>query len=163
MKSASFAALPLLLLAACATPVQEEAEQEKGGAPAVLSGVPEVIDAGTLMVAGQRVTLAGIATPPPGTLCRLPSGKTYDCGAIAKTALLDLTAGQAVSCKPRAVNLEQARCRAGGYDLSHGMVHSGWALAWPPDASPYLPEEAAARRDRRGMWRGETRAPWVPE
>jgi hypothetical protein len=54
--------------------------------------------------------------------------------SLAKTALMDLTVGGPVSCTLS--QTEQtippiALSKAGGYDLSKGMAHTGWALAWP--------------------------------
>ena len=46
-----------------------------------------------------------------------------------------------------------APCRAGGYDLSEGMVYTGWAKTDTKQMNRYAALEAAARRARRGMWR----------
>lgn len=121
-----------------------------------LSGAPQVLDGQTLIVDGHRLRLEGIIAPPLGTRCRL-RGNQHDCGRISTTALLDLTAGASVTCIRRETmapdGSRHARCRAGGYDLSEGMVYTGWAEADAAQMSRYAALEAAARQARRGMWR----------
>ncbi|MDP7342421.1 MAG: hypothetical protein QF767_03455 [Alphaproteobacteria bacterium] len=121
-----------------------------------LSGSPRVIDGQTLIVDGRRLRLEGIQAPPPGTRCRL-RGNDQDCGRISTTALMDLTAGATVTCRPReavaADGSRYARCRAGGYDLSEGMVYTGWAEADVAQMTRYSDLETEARSARRGMWR----------
>lgn len=162
------AALALLALAGAFSPA---------GA-AELSGRPEVISGDTLVLAGTRLRLYGVDAPEAGQSCWLASGRAYDCGRISTTALMDLTAGVSITCRPRAAqaartdktgktdetdNTEDtayATCFAGGYDLSHGMTHTGWALAWPAAGTPYVRVQEAARKARRGLWRGAFVAPW---
>ncbi|MEE8173235.1 MAG: hypothetical protein V3T62_09935 [Alphaproteobacteria bacterium] len=121
-----------------------------------LRGATDVVDGQTLIVDGRRLRLEGILAPPPGTLCQL-RGNQHDCGRISTTALMDLTAGAEIICQRRETVAEDgsryARCRAGGYDLSEGMVYTGWAEADATQMSRYAALESAARRVRRGMWR----------
>ena len=121
-----------------------------------LSSAAEVIDGETLIVAGHRLRLEGIKAPAPGTRCTL-RGNDHNCGRISTTALMDLTAGASVTCRRRDAVAEDgsryARCRAGGYDLSEGMVYTGWAEADGTQMSRYAGFEAEARSAPRGMWR----------
>ncbi len=121
-----------------------------------LTGAPRIVDGQTLIVGGQRLRLEGIAAPPPGTRCRL-RGNVHDCGRISTTALMDLTAGAIVTCERReavaADGSRYAHCRAGGYDLSEGMVYTGWAEADAAQMDRYTDLEAEARSAPRGMWR----------
>ena len=121
-----------------------------------LIGSPEVRDGQTLIVDGRRLRLEGIVAPALGTRCQL-RGNEHDCGRISTTALMDLTAGATVTCTRReavaADGSRYARCRAGGYDLSEGMVYTGWAEADTTQMNRYTALEAAARQARRGMWR----------
>lgn len=98
-----------------------------------LTGAPKIITGDTLEIAGRLVHLVGVDAPEMAQRCRLADGRAFDCGLVAKTALMDLTVGGPVSCT---LQTEQAippiaLCKAGGYDLSKGMAHTGWALAWP--------------------------------
>ncbi|MEE8122912.1 MAG: thermonuclease family protein, partial [Alphaproteobacteria bacterium] len=84
-------------------------------------------------------------------------------GHIAKTALMDLTAGATVVCRPTAKmrrGLVVARCSVDGFDISENMVHTGWALADPEDGSRYLAKQQEAKRAKRGLWRGDFDTPW---
>ncbi|MDA1101966.1 MAG: hypothetical protein O2967_23685 [Proteobacteria bacterium] len=101
-------------------------------APTIIQGNPEVLSGDTLSIAGVVLHLSGIDAPEKGQLCRVPSGRAFDCGLVSKTVLLDLTVAVSVSCRLTGgirENLPEARCFAAGYDLSKGMVHTGWALA----------------------------------
>lgn len=125
-------------------------------------GAAEVTYGDLLEVDGRRFRLAGIDAPEPGQTCRLKE-RSYDCGRISATALMDLTAGVSVRCVPlgKATNgLMQATCYAGDYDLSEGMVYTGWALADPANGKKYRRLQESARKARRGLWRGEFLPPW---
>ena len=52
-----------------------------------------------------------------------------------------------------------AHCFADDYDLSAGMVYTGWALADGEAGKRYLETERGARDGRRGLWRGDFVAP----
>lgn len=128
-----------------------------------LSGAPEVVDGETLIAAGQRLRLEGISAPAPGTRCQL-RGNDQNCGRISTTALMDLTASAEVICRRRLAVGEDgsrfANCRAGGHNLSEGMVYTGWAEAGMkqvdvPQLKRYSALEKKARRAPRGMWRRE--------
>lgn len=117
----------------------------------------------TIGLDGKRYCLFGIDAPEPDQRCSLGNGKTYDCGHIAKTALMDLLAGARVDCRATGStreNCEIARCTADGFDLSGNMVHTGWALAVPSTGERYLPTQRKARAKRHGLWRGSFDAPW---
>ena len=114
-----------------------------------LAGEVTVIDGHTLRVDGRIYRLAGIAAPAMGEMCRV-LGHDRDCGLIARAQLLDLVAGAKVECRAVTVGPSAARCLSNGYDLSAGMVHTGWARA---TAAAYDAIEAKARAAHRGMWR----------
>ena len=121
-----------------------------------LSGAVKVIDGNTIVVDGRQVRLYGIKVPELGNRCAVGSA-TVDCGRVARSALLDLTAGASIKCdlaqstagdaKPSAV------CHASGYDLSEGMTYTGWAEADTSVTDRYVRFERDARRHHRGLWR----------
>ena len=137
------------------------------GAPALaeVAGPPSVIDGDTIEVQGTVIRLYGIDAPELGQACRIGE-RAYDCGRIARTALLDLTAGATVSCQLAPASPEDdadgriGRCSADGYDLSEGMAYTGWALALRPVSERYVAFEERARAARRGLWKGQFVAPW---
>ncbi len=132
---------------------------------AQVTGPPRVIDGDTIEVAGRVIRLYGIDAPELGQVCRIGE-RAYDCGKIARTALLDLTAGITLRCKLASPNPEDGlngrigHCRADGYDLSEGMAYTGWALALRPVSDRYVAFEEQARTAGRGLWKGPFIAPW---
>ncbi len=157
----------LLALAGCAVP---NAERQSAESPLevgrVISGEVSVVSAEVLRIEGHELALAGILAPPVGQRCIRPGGKRFDCGLIAQTALMDLTAGATAHCRIAPgtddAGLQYARCSIQGYDLSEGMVYTGWAIAWPRTLQPLRRLEAGARKDRRGMWNGRFAPDWLP-
>ncbi|NKB21186.1 MAG: thermonuclease family protein [Alphaproteobacteria bacterium] len=136
---------------------------QASAADVILRGPPSIILGDVLEVEGKRVRLVGIDAPEEFQKCRAASGRIFDCGHISATALMDLTAGVKVSCLligKETANLPRALCRAGGYDLSKGMVHSGWALAVPRTGTIYGNVERTAREGKHGLWRGKFDMPW---
>ncbi len=131
-------------------------------AAAELRGAPEVIAGDILELQGQRLRLDGIDAPEPGQRCTFRK-RLYDCGEISRSALLDLTAGVDVVCRPLGpgpADTMIARCFAKGYDLSEGMVYTGWALADPQGDGRYASWQDHAKRSGHGLWRGRFVAPW---
>ena len=125
------------------------------------------LDGDTIELAGRVIDLAGIDAPEFGQLCRRGDVEV-DCGMVARTQLLDLTAGAAVTCdldnaEFRAGWPTVAVCRVGGYDLSEGMLHTGWALT-PQNHAPterYARVETTSRQAGRGLWGFEFVKPWA--
>ncbi len=110
-----------------------------------------VVDGQTLVLDGRTYQLAGITAPRMGEQCTVRSQRR-DCGLIARAQLLDLTAGAAIECRVAssgAGEVPRARCLSNGYDISRGMVYTGWARAV---GDRYRELEIEARGARRGMW-----------
>ena len=159
--SVSICLLTGLFLTACSRGEPLPVQPPPPADSPITSGPAEILSGQDLIVDGETFRLYGIAAPPPGAVCRLPSGRGYDCGRVSATALMDLTAGVAVECqrgRPGAGD----RCTAGGYDLSRGMVFTGWALALPDDGR-FMALEGEARAARRGMWRAGAEGAWRPD
>ena len=135
-------------------------------AQAAVTGPPTVIDGDTIEVAGAVIRLREIDAPELGQSCRIGE-HAYDCGRIARTALLDLTAGVSVRCELAPASAEDSaadgrvgHCTVDGYDLSEGMTYTGWALALRRVSDRYVAFEDRARAARRGLWKGPFVAPW---
>ena len=129
----------------------------------LVTGKAKILSGDTLSIAGTPFRLVGIDAPEEKQQCRVASGRTFDCGLVSTTALMDLTVATPVSCHPTGRvrdKLPEARCFAAGYDLSKGMVHTGWALAWPKTGTIYGAIEKTSRKSGNGMWRGAFIAPW---
>mgnify|MGYP000503877944 CR=1 FL=1 len=131
---------PLLLALAITGPAQANDRNDR------------IIDGSTVHVAGETYQLRHIRVPRPGDMCRR-GNQSLDCGLIAKAQLIDITVGSAIQCDRQATG---DRCRAGGYDLSYGMVHAGWARARHASLRSV---EAKARKARRGLWHPDYQPP----
>ena len=125
----------------------------------LVSGEATVVDGDTVELGGRAFDLYGIDAPELGQRCAL-KGKVFDCGDIARAALLDLTAGSRLSCRPLDQAEGTAICTAGGYDIGAGMVYTGWALADPARPKRYRETQAGAQTAKRGLWRGRFIEPW---
>jgi endonuclease YncB( thermonuclease family) len=122
-----------------------------------VGGTAEIIDAQTLIVGNKTIWLMEVVTPRPGDTCTYEN-RHIDCGHIAKTGLQDLTAGTTVNCDTKvekSKGIWLGRCDAGGYDLSEGLIYTGWGRA-AKNASPYLKKlESQSKAKRRGLWKGD--------
>ncbi len=137
------------------------------GSPALLQAEPvegraEVLTGETLKISGIVYRLVGIDAPEKGQICQNRQGRSFDCGRISATGLMDLTAGAIVRCDP--VNRQSdpilARCSAGGYDLSKGMVYTGWALPDPKTGAGLERQMEKAKAGKHGLWAGQFDRPW---
>jgi len=124
-----------------------------------ITGTPRIIDGETLEVGGKQFRLAGIDAPDPRQTCFIRQ-REYRCGRISTTALMDLVAGVKVRCREVKDRPGVARCWAGSYELSEGMVQTGWALAMPRNHERFAPIERQAAASRRDLWQGEFVMPW---
>ncbi len=131
------------------------------------SGEAMLVDAETIEVDGTRFRLHGIDAPEPDQTCR-KGAAVVPCGRIAATALMDLVAGASVRCvpiananEPKTAEPAAATCRADGYDLSEGMVYTGWALADRAVSRRYVEFENGAAAAGRRLWRTEFVMPWA--
>jgi endonuclease YncB( thermonuclease family) len=131
--------------------------------PFVLAGMPRVVDGDTLELDGQRIRLAGgVDTPELAQLCRRASGAEYHCGARALVALEDFLAGRRVVCRGEdrdRYGRLLARCQVGGVDLGGWLVAQGWGVVDARYGTEHLPQEAAARGRRLGLWAGTFERP----
>ena len=69
-------------------------------------------------------------------------------------------AGVNFRCRPRKNFPGVTQCWASEYELSEGMVHTGWALAMPRDHKRFAVLEKKAATARRGLWQGEFVIAW---
>jgi endonuclease YncB( thermonuclease family) len=122
----------------------------------ILSGTPQVIDGDTLRIGQTHVRLFGIDAPESREQCVTIEGKVWRCGQDASEQLRRRIGGQEVRCE--AVDTDKYRrtvavCSVAGEDLQHWMTRQGWARSYPFFSRRYVPDEAAAKRERLGIWR----------
>ena len=160
----------VILIAAFALTMPIPAASGRAEPPESVRGPALIIDGDSLEIAGRRFDLVGIDAPELDQRCRR-SERFYACGSLAQAALMDLTAGTEVECRqagPAASDRSapaRARCSAGGYNLSEGMIYTGWALMPPNANGADAPQNFAAiqrraKERRRGLWKGSFVTPW---
>lgn len=132
-------------------------------APVHVAPLVHVIDGDSLMVRrdGGPVTirLAGIDAIEYRQDCARRDTSRWPCGRDARTALENLAGRGPLHCEVAAKDRYDrtlATCRTrpfpDGIDLGAEMARLGWAVATSDD---YLPEEAEAQAQRRGIWQGD--------
>ncbi|WP_246215736.1 PBP1A family penicillin-binding protein [Microvirga makkahensis] len=135
-------AAPLLARGKPRTPTEQVAPADPGDAApaasgaAILRGVPEVVDTGTLAIRGTMVRLEGI------------QGER---GNMARQLARFLRRREIV-CAPGATPGMQ-RCRIGRHDLSAIILAAGGGRATPDASEELLAAEDQARSARLGVWR----------
>lgn len=136
----------LLFAAACA--------QER---PAVV-GRASVIDGDTLEIQDRRIRLWGVDAPEGGQTCETADGRPWRCGQAAANRLDAHLRDRVVSCFEEDTDRYGrlvARCQVGGEDVGAWLVRQGLAVRYARYAgNAYHAEEAAARRERAGVWTG---------
>lgn len=123
-------------------------------------GQAQVVDGDTLDMDSTRLRLFGIDAPEPGQSCMDREGATYDCGAKAAEALVQLIGDQAVRCRSvgrNPENLPLVLCSAGSIDLNSELVRLGWAVTY--GSRDYQRREDEARVAARGLWQGRFQRP----
>lgn len=105
------------------------------------------------------IRLTGIDAAEYRQDCARRNASRWPCGRDARTALERLAGRSPLHCEVAAkdrYNRTLATCRTrpfpDGIDLGAEMVRLGWAVATSDD---YLPEEAEAEAQRRGIWQGD--------
>jgi endonuclease YncB( thermonuclease family) len=126
---------------------------------------PVVSDGDTLTVDGTKYRLDGIDAPEFNQVCLDDKGQKWDCGLAARDALANLIANRAVHCEdkgPDKVHPDRriGICTCGSEELNKWLVREGWALNFEPYAKGrFLPAQADAAKNRRGIWKGCFAAP----
>jgi endonuclease YncB( thermonuclease family) len=117
-----------------------------------------VTSAQSITFNGRSISLSGINAPEPGQMCVL-RGHQRDCGKIARSQLLDLTAAATLVCE---LTADKAECASGGFDIAAQMVYTGWAV--PADHAPAKYNELMkkAQAKSRGLWRARFTPEWSP-
>ncbi len=128
-----------------------------------LDGIPRIIDGDTIAIGAQHIRLFGIDAPERRQTCTR-DGTPWRCGDSATSALAQFIGRHWIHCVTRDRDRYRrivAVCYLAGKDVNGEMVREGWALDYRYySEGRYAPEEAEARKARRGIWSGRFVKPW---
>ena len=121
-----------------------------------------VKDAATIQLAGVTYRLDGIDAPEFDQMCVDDHADPWTCGVEARDQLAKLIGARGIHCEDLGSDKAYPRrhigiCTADGEttSLNQLLVRQGFALNFEPSArGRFKADEAAARDDRRGLWRG---------
>lgn len=122
-------------------------------APPPVEGRATAVDGDTIRIGGQRIRLLDIDAPELEQTCQDGEGKDWRCGETARREMIGLLADGPLSCAPSGRDVygrTLAHCMSGANDIGEAMVKAGLAVA----DGGYFAEEAVARRNQAGIWKG---------
>jgi endonuclease YncB( thermonuclease family) len=119
-------------------------------------------DGGTLQLGNVTYRLDGIDAPTFDQLCIDEHADSWTCGVEARDQLTKLIGGREVRCDDLGVDPAYKKrhlgaCRIEGEttSLSQLLVRQGFALNFEPSATGrFTTDEARAKEDRQGLWKG---------
>jgi endonuclease YncB( thermonuclease family) len=123
---------------------------------------PIVRDGGTLELADATYRLDGIDAPAFDQICIDDHADSWTCGVEARDQLASLIGGRAVRCEDLGVDATTRKrhvglCTVEGEitSLNQLLVRQGFALNFEPSAKGrFREDEAGAKDNRRGLWKG---------
>lgn len=124
-----------------------------------------VADGDTLRIGARTIRIEGIDAVELKQFCREKDGTVWSCGTRARDAMQALVDKGGLSCTTRAQDQyrrDVATCSVTGVDdLGAALVRAGWAVSGDDRNGVYLIEEAEAKRESRGIWRGDFQTPRI--
>lgn len=130
-----------------------------------ISGIPEITDGDTVVIAGTKLRLLDMDAPESDQFCLDQKSEPWNCGIDARDALRKKAGGKEWDCqttRPDDHGRLLARCLVGQENISQWMVRGGWAMS--PTHKGYShrfdTDERAAREAQAGLWAGAFIAPW---
>ncbi len=125
-------------------------------------GKAYIIDGDTVKIAKQSIRLEGIDAPERKQKC-FKNNQPYSCGIASTNALKKMVRGRRLNCDGWEKDIYQrllATCYVRGEDkslpsLNQRMVRMGWAVSY----YDYRADQAYARANRLGIWRGKFQTP----
>jgi endonuclease YncB( thermonuclease family) len=137
-------------------PLAEELEAPQPRETQVPHAAIEVVDGVTLKAGDMLVRLVAISPPAAESICKRIDGLSVGCRDRAASYMELLVKGRAVGCRHAGKSddgVDLGRCAIGAVDLAEQMVRQGWASAAPEADRSLKVAEAAARKQKLGMWR----------
>jgi endonuclease YncB( thermonuclease family) len=125
----------------------------------------DIVDGDTIKLDGTTYRLDGIDAPERDQTCLDEKGAVWPCGIEAASRLAELIAKGAVTCEDKGPDPVYPKRRIGicsvdGASVNQTLVLEGWAISFEPYArGRFDQEQANARDNRRGIWKGCFAAP----
>ena len=113
---------------------------------------PVAVESAVVESQGRRVAIAGTQSIASDVRCT-HDGRDWPCGMRARTAFRLFLRGRALNCAIPDTDERTtlvAECHLGKLDVGAWLVRNGWAHA--AAGGPYAEDEAAARRDGKGIF-----------
>lgn len=128
---------------------------------------PIVRSAGAIAVGGVTYRLGGVAAPAPDQVCIDDHADSWACGTEARDQFIALIGNRDVRCQDLGPDTTYNKwhvgiCTAGddATSLNQLMVHHGLAInSATAGQSRFGDDEAEAKSNRRGLWKGCFAAP----
>jgi len=119
-----------------------------------LSGPARVVDGDTIALGNRSIRISGIDAPERDQICQ-KGAVAVACGRQASSTLRAIIGTAPVQCA--VIDIDRygrpvATCFVKSHDIGAAIVVAGWAVAFTRYSDRYLPEQAAARAARRGLW-----------
>jgi endonuclease YncB( thermonuclease family) len=119
-------------------------------------------DGATIRVDRAIYRLDGIDAPEIDQMCLDERGEVWPCGVALRDRLSAYIGNRAVRCEDKGPDPVYKHRRIGicsiegeATTLNEWLVREGWAIKLEPDAKGrFAAEEADARGNRRGLWKG---------
>ena len=125
-------------------------------------GKAKIIDGDTIHIRENKIRLYGIDAPETDQEC-LHSNKKWQCGKDSTNFLKKITHNRIVECKINGVDKYKRYigiCFTNQKNLNKHMVKNGWAIAYRYYSKYYIDEELIAKKNKKGIWRGEFQEPY---
>ena len=128
--------------------------------PRTVNGEARATDGDSLRIGDYRIRLFAIDAVEGAQKCQFNQDE-WNCGRYSRIALQRQVENKQTSCLVRDVDRGRlvSICRVNGVDLGGEQVRRGWAVAYRDFSYRYVPAEYAARRAKRGLWRGDFERP----
>ena len=131
-------------------------------------GVPKIIDGDTVHINNKKIRLEGIDAPEIKQKCKksflkisaiigFEFNKNYSCGVIAKKKLIDKVDNSKIKCISSSKDRYKrflATCYKDKINLNKWMVRNGNAVAYKRYSKDYVRDEAYAKENKLGVWKG---------
>ena len=131
-------------------------------------GVPKIIDGDTVHINAKKIRLEGIDAPEIKQKCKKPFlkisaiigfelNKNYSCGVIAKKKLIAKIDNSKIKCISSSKDRYKrflATCFKDKINLNKWMVRNGNAVAYKRYSKDYVRDEAYAKENKLGVWKG---------